>query len=89
MPQQIKDALTNLGKQTPSLFAMLAVVSAFLVYQERTSAREDLVAKQRIEQCHQVQESSIEVIGQLTEAMQTQAIAFKELSIRLESVIDD
>lgn len=84
MPENLKAGLETLVKQAPTMTVFLVLVGLFLFYQERQASREDLTAKTRIERCHQVQAESSEAIKKLTEAMQSQALAFKEMSLRLE-----
>jgi len=88
MPENLKVGIDNLTKQAPTMVVFLLLVGLFLYYQEREKARGDLIARNRVEVCHRVQEDSIEAIKKLTEAMQLQAIAFNELSVRLEKVVE-
>lgn len=85
---KIKESIAQLAENAPSLLAFVLFAGLFLYYQERNGSREDLVAKQRIDQCHQVQSESIEAIKKLTESMQLQALAFQELSLTVKNIKD-
>lgn len=91
--QKIKGAAATieLAKQAPILcvFSMFAIGGLYFMERRDTHwiqmlERGDTTTAQRIEQCHAVQKESSEAMKAVAAALQHQAIAFKELSIRLE-----
>ena len=54
--------------------ANIILVFVFLGYMEVDARRSDLVAEQRIRQCHSVQEESIEVMRSLRDSMVTYSL---------------
>jgi len=89
MPEPVKSVLESLAKSAPSLTGYVLLTSLFLWHINSMANRDDLVAKQRIDACHNIKETSNKVMEDLREAMQLQAIAFNELSVRLEQSMKD
>jgi len=58
----------------PMWSANIILVFVFLGYMEVDARRSDLVAEQRIRQCHSVQEESIEVMRSLRDSMVTYSL---------------
>lgn len=104
-----QDDLTKAVKETarfaqsaPQWFAVLAVVGMFLGFlwqHEKTLAkfaeRAEIVAKQRIDQCHNVQSRSLDVMDAVTKvlaeqqlSMQSLAEAIRDLEARIEKLGD-
>ena len=88
MPEPVKSVLESLAKSAPSLIGYVLLTSMFLWHINSMAALDNLVAKQRIAACHDIKEQSNKVMDNLAEAMQLQALAFKELSVRLERITD-
>jgi hypothetical protein len=77
---------SNLATTAPHWVFLLLLVGSFLFYMERSEQRQmemegraDLVATQRIEQCHDVQERSIHVMDDLVKAMASHTSTVDEL----------
>ena len=89
-----KDAVklaSDLAHTAPHWFALLMVVGAFLIYLERhdqsvsrMSASKDILAVQRIEQCHRVQERGYDSMERLNATMDLQVQTFRDLSKVIE-----
>ncbi|MFT5266615.1 MAG: hypothetical protein ACI88C_000036 [Acidimicrobiales bacterium] len=90
MQARAEQTVSELAKTAPHWICLLLLSSSFLWYLDRKDAkdaemskREDLVAVQRIEQCHDVQKYSVEVMGRLSESLSIQSAAFVELTSAL------
>ena len=67
--------IETLNKNNVPLWAAnIILVFGFLGYMEMDARRSDLVAEQRIKQCHAVQEESIEVMRSLRDSMVTYSV---------------
>ena len=91
MPDAVNSFIDALKKQ-PQLLFSVALVAVFLYYMDRRDAHqvelvkaEDVVAKQRIEQCHGIQKQSNEALARLATSLDRQ----KETFERLSKAIDD
>lgn len=87
------DATVELVKQAPILIVFALFACGFLYFMERRDThwmkmleRDDKVSALRIEQCHLVQSESSAALESFAEALQVHALAFKEVSIRLENL---
>jgi hypothetical protein len=87
------ETLTEGLKSSPSLIAILAIVAAFIWYLVRhdqigmhRQSAEDLVAKQRIEQCHKIQHESNVIMDKLNTSLNSQGLAFAELTIAIRDL---
>lgn len=79
-------------EQAPLLSICLAFAMGILWFQERRDVmwakmleRGEVVSKLRIEQCHAVQAESTEALKAVAEALTVHAVAFNEVSVRLET----
>lgn len=84
--------MATMATTAPHWLALLLVVSAFLVYLERhdqayarAAESGDIVAVQRIAQCHSVQERGWKAMDRLSETLERQLQTFGDLA----SVIDE
>ena len=80
-------------KRSPNLIALIVVVGCFLYYLYRhdqmkmqEASRDDLVAKQRIEQCHSIQHESNLVMDKLNTSLNNQGNAFRELTTAIRDL---
>ena len=80
-------------KNSPALIAILVIVAGFLFYLVRhdqmevaRSQNDDLVAKQRIEQCHNIQHESNVIMDKLNTSLNSQGLAFAELTIAIRDL---
>ena len=80
-------------KRSPNLIALIVVVGCFLYYLYRhdqmkmqEASRDDLVAKQRIEQCHNIQHESNLVMDKLNTSLNNQGNAFRELTTAIRDL---
>ena len=85
--------LTESLKKSPQMVTILIVVGAFLFYlyrhdelSSKAQEREDLVAVQRIQRCHSIQEDSTAVMDKLNNTLNSQGNAFHELSVTLRDI---
>ena len=81
-----------LVKNAPTMVVLFLVVAVFLYYLDRREhrdqadrERDDLVAIQRIEQCHAVQERTVDVIEKLEQVLEEQQLTLERLRIAIES----
>jgi len=82
--------LEALNKNNVPLWAAnIILVFGFLTYMEMQTRRGDLVAEQRIKQCHAVQEESIEVMRSLRDSMVTYSVQCAGLGDAIESLSKD
>jgi hypothetical protein len=72
--------------RVPELFVLVCIVGGFFWYlhdlamiQRDRDAQNDLVAKTRIENCHNIQEESVEAMKELAKALTQQSVVFAEL----------
>ena len=86
MPDAVASFIDSLKKQ-PQLIFSIALVAVFLYYMDRRDAHqvemvkaEDMVAKQRIEQCHGIQQQSNEALARLATSLDRQQATFEKLS---------
>ena len=86
MPDAVTSFIESLKKQ-PQLIFSIALVATFLYYMDRRDAHqielvkaEDIVASQRIEQCHNVQQQSNEALSRLATSLDRQQATFEKLS---------
>ena len=79
------DQVATIAKQAPHWAALVLVVGGFLWYLDRSSNTDDLVAKQRIDACHQVQTRSNEVLTLLADNLNSAAVE----DARLRAAIED
>ncbi len=95
MTSEVKkhDATVELAKQAPLLVVFALFACGFLYFMERRDnhwmrmlERDDKVSALRIDQCHMVQSESSAALVSFAEALQVHALAFKEVSIRLENL---
>ena len=91
--ENITKAAEKLATNAPHWVVLLITVGAFLFYLERQDMREmerltrtDLVAEQRIESCHDVQERSIQVMSNLTEAIGKHDATINDLKEEVERI---
>jgi hypothetical protein len=61
--------IRGVSSKAPHWAALIIVVSLFLVYMERNAMHAELLAEQRIETCHSVQEASNIVLTRLAEVL--------------------
>jgi len=80
-------------KKQPQLMFSIALVAVFLYYMDRRDANqielartEDMVTRQRIEQCHGIQVQSNEALLRLSTALDKQQATFERLSIAIEDL---
>jgi len=66
-------------KTIPLWAANLVIVAMFLGYMIRQDWRDDLVAKQRIDRCHTIQEDATEVMKALNSTLTEHRLAFSDL----------
>ena len=92
MPDAVASFIDSLKKQ-PQLIFSIALVAVFLYYMDRRDAHqvemvkaEDIVAKQRIEQCHSVQQQSNEALARLSNSLDRQKETFERLSKAIEDL---
>ena len=83
--------MKTLATTAPHWFAVLIIVSSFLLYlhnhNQMISAhaeRMEIVADQRIEHCHDVQAKGHEVMDRLTQALEDQRDEFQRLRANLD-----
>ena len=86
MPSAVNEFISALKKQPQLLFG-IALVAIFLGYMDRAhkhdlekSRAEDMVAVQRIEQCHSIQEQSNVALIKLSTSLDSQKETFEDLS---------
>jgi chromosome segregation ATPase len=71
-------------KKTVPLWACnILIIGMFLTYMIRQDNRDDMVAKQRIERCHMIQEDGIEVMKDLNTTLTEHRVAFNNLESTL------
>lgn len=87
--------VSTLAQQAPHWVCLLIVVGGFLYYLDRIDERSatkaqktDLVAVQRIESCHSIQDQSIKVMGELSATLKLQERSFHELSVTLDRIAE-
>lgn len=92
MSDAVTTALDSLKKSPQLLFSILLVV-VFLFYMDRRDAHqvelvktEDLVSKQRIEQCHNIQIQSNNALARLSTSLDRQQDTFERLSLAIEGL---
>ena len=73
----------------PMWAANIILVFGFLAYMEIDARRSDLVAEQRIKQCHSVQEESIEVMRSLRDSMVTYSVQCAGLGDAIDNLSQD
>lgn len=73
----------------PMSAANIILVFGFLAYMEVDAQRSDLVAEQRIKQCHSVQEESIEVMRSLRDGMVSYSAQCSGLDDAIEGLSRD
>ena len=80
-------------KSSPHLVGVMVIVSAFLFYLYRhdeleikNDERKQLVSVQRIEQCHDMQKRSSDIMDKLSMTLNSQATHFHELSVTLRDL---
>lgn len=88
----LQDGFRNLVKNAPTMVVLFLVVAVFLFYLDRredrdqsAKKRDDLVAVQRINQCHAVQERAIQAIEALEVVLHEQQLTMERLRIAIES----
>ena len=82
--------LESLNKNNVPLWAAnIILVFGFLTYMEMQTRRGDLVAEQRIKQCHAVQEESITVMRSLRDSMINYTAQCAGLGDAIESLSKD
>lgn len=91
--------LTSALKRSPYLVSILAIVAAFMFYIFRRdqlyvemASKQDLVASQRIEHCHEVQDRATNIMDKLNTTLNSQHISYTELNkqlIDLRNIIND
>ena len=91
--------LTSALKKSPYLVAILAIISAFMFYIFRRdqlyvdmTTKQDLVANQRIEHCHKVQDRATDIMDKLNTTLNSQHVSYTELNkqlIDLRSIINE
>ena len=91
MPDAVSTVIESL-KKSPQLLVTFLIVALFLMYMDKRDRIEvdkvtkvDLVAKQRIEQCHATQERATKALEKLEETLRNQSLAYQELSIAVRS----
>ena len=92
MPEAVTTILESL-KKSPQLLVTFLIVGLFLMYMDKRDRLEiekvlkvDLVSTQRIAQCHQTQERATAALDKLDETLQTQALAYQELSLLIHAM---
>ena len=87
------DNITGGLKNSPHMITILLIVGAFLFYLIRhdemgmkNNERNELVAKQRIERCHDTQNDSTEIMKKLNDTLNKQGNSFHELSVTLSDL---
>lgn len=90
MSPNTQERVTKIGEtistNAPHWMVLLAIVASFLFYMEREGARADLVAHQRIETCHDVQERSITVMDQLNRTLGQHSETLNELRDEVQRI---
>lgn len=83
--------VTNSLKKSPEKLTMLLIVGGFLLYLFRHDSLQyeekkmvDLVAKQRIDNCHRIQSDGIKVMERLNDTLNNHDKAFVELLYSLK-----
>lgn len=73
----------------PMWAANIILVFGFLAYMEMDARRGDLVAEQRIKQCHAVQEDGIEVMRSLRDSMASYSAQCASLGDAIDNLSQD
>jgi len=90
-------SLISALKTRPEIIAMLIIVGAFLYHiessetkniatEERRDAREDLVAKERIKRCHDIQALGIDALDRNAAALLLHASSYASLTESINTV---
>ena len=74
----------KLAGSVPSLVINVLMVAIFLGYLVKMNERDDLVARQRIQECHDHQQRSVDVLEDVAIALKAQAIEFARLRDTVE-----
>ena len=93
MKDLLSHILNQLAENVPTLLILCLVTGAFLLYLDRHDSREDaraelerIVAQQRIDRCHDVQDDGVHAMEKLADSLDTQAEALMELKISIQSL---
>jgi HD-GYP domain-containing protein (c-di-GMP phosphodiesterase class II) len=81
-------ATSEVASKAPHWAALILVVVAFLFYMDRSARTQELLAEQRIETCHDVQEAANDVLAQLTAVLQKAASEDALMRAQMRSLED-
>lgn len=95
MSDAVKSTVKVFKRSPQELLTIIIVVSfIFYLYQHdklenENAAREDLVAKQRITTCHNIQEDANQIMRALAQTLEMQRKSFYELSASIRNLKED
>jgi predicted membrane chloride channel (bestrophin family) len=82
------NATSEVASKAPHWAALILVVVSFLFYMDRSTKTQELLAEQRIETCHDVQEAANDVLGRLTDVLQKAASEDALMRAQMRSLED-